>query len=337
MNKQLILFTTSILMSLHSFSSSTDSLPSKSLWFENGKVYGKVFANFHSDLHNSEEVKAFEIKRAYFGYERALDKQFTANIKIDIGSPNDISEYSLKKRFAYFKNAYLQYQYKNLNLQFGIADCQSFKLLEKFWGYRYIEMSFQDKYKMGPSADIGFYATYKFNQWLSGDASVTNGEGYSTIQSDQDFKQSLGFTLTPLKFLTLRIYADALQSGKTQSTLASFIGLTFDKCSLGAEYNHQFNTNFNASHELYGYSFYSTVSVAKNIKVFGRFDHLYSNTPDAAEIPWNLASDGSALIMGIEYCPIKDVNFSLNYQDWVPYAENETNERFFYVNVQFSF
>jgi hypothetical protein len=55
------------------------------------------------------------------------------------------------------------------------------------------------------------------------------------------------------------------------------------------------------------------------------------------ENPWNLAKDGSAIIAGIEYSPIKYLKLALNYQDWVPWAENIKNVQFIFLNLEISF
>lgn len=138
-------------------------------WYEKGSINGKIFANFHTSGSEFGKSNAFEVKRAYLGYSIDLDKNWSSAIKLDIGNPTDFkseTDLVIGRRFAFFKNVYLQYNYDKLKIQFGIADAFQFKTQEKFWGYRYIESSFQDKNKFGSSADIGFFASYKITDWL---------------------------------------------------------------------------------------------------------------------------------------------------------------------------
>ncbi|MBI9068248.1 MAG: porin [Salinivirgaceae bacterium] len=309
----------------------------KESWTDKGQVYGTIFANFHSELSNTEGEKGFEVKRAYLGYKIKIDEHFSGNIKLDIGSPDDVSEYSLKKRFAYFKNAYLQYEYQNLKVQFGIANCKQFNVQEKFWGYRYVYKSFQDQNKFGPSADIGLFAGYKVNDILSIDAAYTNGEGYSTTQADNDFKASFGLTTTPIKQVTIRLYYDSFTSSEfKQSTVSSFIGIKHSILSVGGEYSYQINNAFEKDHNIYGFSVFGTVNPIEKIKIFARYDQVYSNII-VNDIPWNLANNGSSIISGVEYSPISKVNLSINYQDWLAYASDGTDKHFIYFNLQYSF
>lgn len=303
-----------------------------------GQFHGKIFTNFHCALNANESDEGFEVKRAYLGYKMAFDEHFSGNIKLDIGSPDDVSEYSLKKRFAYFKNAYLQYKIEQLTLQFGIADCQQFKVQEKFWGYRYIYKSFQDENKFGPSADMGLFAAYKINSLIQVDAAFTNGEGYATTQSDNDFKTSAGITLFPIKHIILRMYADRFTASEyKQTTTAAFVDFKNTFIALGAEYNYQWHNKFNQNHNMYGYSAYSTISPWKKLALFARYDHLFSNKVNNDEIPWNLLNDGSSIVCGIEFSPIKSIQLSVNYQDWLAYAQNGNDVHALYFNLQYAF
>ena len=74
-----------------------------------------------------------------------------------------------------------------------------------------------------------------------------------------------------------------------------------------------------------------------NFQVFARYDFLVSNTLPEETAPWNLSEDGSAIITGIQYQPVKHIKTSINYQDWYPYAGNLENKSYIYFNVEFSY
>lgn len=311
---------------------------SKKPWVEKGELYGVIFGNFHSDINNQETERGFEVKRAYLGYKVNLDDNLSANVKLDIGSPDDVSEYSLKKRFAYFKNAYLQYKTGKFSAQFGISDCQQFKVQEKFWGYRYIYQSFQDINKFGPSADLGIVCDYNLSDKIRFDASFLNGEGYSQVQTDEDFKMALGTTIKPLNFLTLRLYYDTGIAYKyNQSDLALFSGIHIKSFSLGGEFNYQWHNKSVQNHNMYGYSVYGTYMLNEQWKLFGRYDQVYSKILSGEIIPWNLSNDGSSIITGCEFSPKKYLQLSVNYKDKLAYAENGSDEHFIYFDIQISF
>ncbi|MBI9037899.1 MAG: hypothetical protein JEY97_07190 [Bacteroidales bacterium] len=301
-----------------------------------GKPIIKIFSNFHTLLTNGKENSAFEIKRAYFGYSYQLSNEFSVIIKLDIGSPDDESQYSLLKRYAYFKNAALKYKKGKLCFNFGLIDLLQFNVQETFWGHRYIYKSFQDEHKFGSSADIGVNIIYEFNEKISVDFTIMNGEGYVRLQTDDTYKSALGITFKPLKNLITRIYYDFTSKNITQSTLSAFAGYRFlKKFSLGFELNYESNYQFLKNKNMTGISTYSFYEISKKFQLFGRYDRLSSNIIKNGENPWNLLNDGSAIIAGLQFTPIKNVKISLSYQDWVPYAENMSNESYIFVNFEY--
>jgi hypothetical protein len=138
---------------------------------------------------------------------------------------------------------------------------------EKFWGYRYIMKSFQDLYKFGNSADLGISAAYKFNDWLSADAIIVNGEGYKKIQKNDGLQYGLGATIKPIKGLSMRVYyglnecTDHIQ--KNIQNLATFIGYKGKCFSLGAEYNRIRNAQYSDGNDMNGFSVYGNLQLNK--------------------------------------------------------------------------
>ncbi len=301
-----------------------------------GKPILKVFTNFHTSITNDADEAGFEIRRAYFGYKYYLSPNYEISVKLDIGSPNDASEYSLNRRFAYFKNAYIKYTWKELKTQFGIIDVYQFILQEKYWAHRYITKSFMDEFRFGPKADLGWNISYKFHEMFSADFGVYNGEGYTKLQADNAFKTGLGLSFYPVKGLLLRVYGDYIKKGVAQSTIAGFIGYQFkDKFIGGVEYSYQYNYKYNDGQDRYGYSVYGSYNFTPHWQLFARFDQVYSNILEGQDEPWDLPADGSVIIGGVQYSPIKNVNIALNYQDWVPYAKNLNREAYIFLNFEF--
>ncbi|MCD4681551.1 MAG: hypothetical protein K8S00_14310, partial [Bacteroidales bacterium] len=141
-----------------------------------GKIYAKLFTNFHTAISKANGQVAFEMRRAYFGYKYYLSREFSAEVKIDIGSAQDeLMELGLG-RHAYFKNAYIRYKKNALQINFGLIDMQAFLIQEKVWGHRYIMKSFQDQYRFGPKADLGVNVIYTINKIISFDITASNGE-----------------------------------------------------------------------------------------------------------------------------------------------------------------
>ena len=230
------------------------------------------------------------------------------------------------------------YEKDKINFTFGLIGLEHFYNQEKFWGYRYIYKSFLDQNGLSHSADLGATIKYKITPKIKFDATVRNGEGYKKVASDNTLRAGAGFTVEAIKNLTIRAYYDIYQKSETQSMITGFIGYKIkEKARIGAEYNIVLNNSFKASNELQGISAFATYSISKKFEVFGRYDKLMSNTLSGETDPWNYKKDGSAIIGGFQYSPIKNLNVSLNYQGYIFDNSTIDGSNKVFVNFEFAF
>ena len=303
-----------------------------------GEPILRVFANYHLYLGSGDVNSAFEVERAYIGYKAQIHPDFTIKINLDIGSPDDVSEYSRIRRYAYFKNAALTYHKKWFSSSFGLIDMTHFALQEEFWDHRYIEKSFSDRFRFGPSADLGWNVVIQPVEVISVDLCVSNGEGYNNLQRDNTLKLGMGTILRPLEGLSIRLYGDIMEKTVIQATLASFVGYQFrDLFKIGAEYNYRLNDSYRENYNRYGYSLYASFFLPMNFELFGRYDWIVSNIPEEDDSPWSLAEDGSSVIAGVQYEIIKKIRIALCYRDWFPYAANMAKDTYLYVNFEYKY
>ncbi|GET26328.1 hypothetical protein [Prolixibacter sp. NT017] len=297
------------------------------------KPHGKAFVKVFSDFKYEQSQPAFEVTRAYFGYEYAFSQQFSGKINFDIGNPG----VGGLQMTAYLKNAYLQYANDNLKLNFGLIGTKAFNLQESMWGHRYLYKSFMDQHGYDPSADLGASAVLKLASAASLDVSVLNGEGYKHLQKDSVLMYTAGITLKPVKNLYARLYVDYMKKTVAQSTYTAFLGYKGDKFTAGAEYNYQQGHGNVTDHDLSGISLYTTVNVAKKSDVFVRYDNLTSKKINGAADGWNIAKDGSLFLAGLELSPVKGVKVAPNLRVWSPAQSGGSAETGFYLNLEMKF
>lgn len=152
---------------------------------------------------------------------------------------------------------------------------------------------------------------------------------------DDSFKYGAGLTFGQQEKWISRVYTDYMKNGATQITWAALTSLTFmKKLNLTIEYNYQYNYGLTLGHDLYGWSAYGKFNPKPQYQLFVRYDQLRSNILEGLVNPWHLSDDGSALIAGIEYSPVKPVKVALSYQDWVPWAANLNSRAFIYLNME---
>ena len=298
-----------------------------------GKPIVTIFSNAHSIFVDGVNTSAFELQRAYFGYEYALSPNFSTKVLLDVGDPG-VGKLQMT---AYLKNAFLNYKKGKMSVNFGLIGLNHFALQEKNWGFRYIMKPFQDEYGFGTSADLGASIDYKFADFISADFTVMNGEGYKKLQSDDTYKAGLGITVTPIKNLDIRFYSDYMKQEFAQQTYVFYAGYKSDNFRVGADYNIQKNQNLVENHDYSGFSVYSAVNLSKKFGVYGRLDYLTSETLEGASDPWNISKDGQAYIIGFEYAPVKGVKLAPNFRGWNPSDETKSFVSSIYLNCEIKF
>jgi hypothetical protein len=280
-----------------------------------GKPFALVFTDVNYSFNKEGESGAFELTRAYLGYEYFFTKTIYSRINIDMADPG-IGELQMT---AFIKNAFIQYSNSDFSARFGMISVDQFSLQENQWGYRYISKSFQDAYQFGPSADLGAAFEYSPAEIISFDFSVLNGEGYKKVQLDSTFKKTLGITLKPIKGLVLRAYYDIMKDDYAQTSTALFAGYEIKKFKAGLEYNIQKNHEMIKGNDLSGISVYTSIGLAQKFSIFMRYDYLESVTPDKSEEPWNHDNDGQLILAGFDYAPVKGVKIAPTFFGYAPY------------------
>lgn len=306
-----------------------------------GKVSTTVFTGFQTHTVGADVPQTgFVLDRAYLGYLYNASEALCGEVKLDVGNPSDISdsEVELKRRFMYVRTAYGKYKIDNTAILFGIINTNPYKLQETTWGYRYLYKSFMDQHKFSQSADLGISIEQKVNDVLTLDASITNGEGYTRLQSDKDFIYQLGGVFKPNKIVTVRLTGDYSNLHNKPITVGTFLSLhPTANLTLSAEYNIKMNYEGNEDHDLTGVSSYANYKFNDAFQVFVRYDNLQSTTLEGSENPWNYSKDGQAYIGGLEYSPSKQLKIAANYQNWIFDSTNKETKQLFGIFTELKF
>ena len=295
-----------------------------------GKVSTRVYWNFNKDFSNDALKKnAFEIKRAYFGYEYKISEKISSKVTFDVGKNNSGSDYT-----AFLKIAQLDWKVKNnFKLSLGMIGNKQFKYQESIWGYRYMYKTFQDENKFGSSADLGVNAEIKLSEKIDLNLFALNGEGYKNIQDDNGFIKIGGNLIYVFNNgLSAKIYYDS-QSSVDNFNLVNtgyFIGYEKKNTRVGLEYNEMLNGKTYkdpfSDHNLSGFSGYISQNFSENSSLFFRYDSLESNVISGNSEPWNSDKDGKLMILGYEYVVTKGFKLNLNYRNY-NYTDNSINNK----------
>jgi hypothetical protein len=303
-----------------------------------GKMIAEIFTDFHYSLAGAPATTGFSLNRAYFGYNYIADENFSAILKVNVGTPEDLAPGSVARRYAHFTEASITYIKDKLNLTLGMTNTRLFNYQQRFWGKRYIANTYQSINGYGFIADLGLVADYKFNDIVEGDITIMNGEGYSNIQLDNNIKPSVGITITPTRELAIRAYSDIMKTdGLWQATMVCFAGYKNEKLTIGAEISYKSNLDLHKGHDGWGISGTGAVSLTKRIEFFSRYDYSTSVISPGEGIQWNLARDGQFLISGFQYTFNKIVKVAFDYQATFPKDKTRTFSDLVYVNALYKF
>ncbi len=333
----------SILLTLHIVGFTNAQVKDSLVKFSpNGKIEGRVFTDFFYEF--NEHKTAFEISRAYLGYNYSYTENFSVRTVIDVSKPDvtingktvDTISTSLQHT-AHLKFAYGTYQKNKFTASIGMIELNQFKLQDQQWGHRYIMKTLQDEYGFCSSADLGAKVDYKFSNWFSADVTVRNGEGFKKVQTDNIYWYGLGVTIQPFKSLYYRVYFDYSKKDVTQLNITNYISYIGTKFKVGAEL--ELGQNFgNVVHKkLNGLSLFTVYQLTPKFEIFGRYDRLSSNTLSGQTNSWNYDKDLSTAILGIQINPIKNISISLNGRYVIPENSDKTKKISVYTNIDFKF
>ncbi|HSN50027.1 MAG TPA: hypothetical protein VLR52_02265, partial [Bacteroidales bacterium] len=278
------------------------------------------------------------INRAHLGYKYTPEGNFSSEIMINIGTPEDLLPGAVPKRYSYFREAAIIYTKDRLTVNFGIVGTRTFDLQQGFWGKRYLGPEFQAKYGYGSVADLGVVVDYRFNDLLKIDLSLLNGKGYTNIQYDNSLKTAAGITITTPWKLTARLYGDIMKPlGVWQSTMIAFSGFRNDHFSFGAEASYKTNLDLVNGHDVWGASATGSFFLGEKSEIFMRYDYAASLLLEPAVLQWDYATDGTYIIAGFQHIFSDNLKAALNYRRANPYEPGGKILNSVYLNAMFKF
>jgi hypothetical protein len=328
--KKIFFTVIAVMLFHHSLESQTVSSESKAI--------AEIFTDFHVNLNDTAKTTGFGVSRAYFGYNYVADEHFSARLIVNLGNPDDVSIGTVRRRYAYFREASIIWSNEKLRMAFGLTDTRIFRFQQRFWGKRYLANTYQSLNGYGYVADLGFVFDYKFSDIISGDVTVMNGEGYLEMQLDNGVRSSIGLTITPDDNFAFRIYGDY----EDKPDIKEFTGIVFagfknDRLNIGAEASFKTSLDGIEGHDAWGLSATGGVNFTKKDEVFMRYDYSTSVIPEGETVQWNYMRDGTFAIFGVQHTFTPNIKLALDFQGRNPYEEGTVNSNMLYINALFRF
>ncbi len=250
------------------------------------------------DYQNSEGDQAFDVKRAYLQYTDDLSDDLFFKFRLDVGRDSDGNDDKLS---AYIKNVYVDWSCKCGGvLSMGLIGTNTYGAQENTWGYRFVEKSLLDRYKMTNTADFGIGYSVDFGN-LNVSMQSLNGEGYKN--TDSDGEQSMYFrllygegSLNKTNGYNFGLVGSSSMGDDLNDMVGIFAGYSNEKVRLGVEFN---SLDTGIKEEAVG--LYGNYNVCESWDVFARHD---INTIDVDE--------HSSSLVGAVWKPTKGLYISPN-------------------------
>lgn len=293
-------------------------------------AFGQIFTDFrYSFKDDFQPQAAFNFNQGIIGYVHNLPGNLRGFIMLDftrtthifeitdsVGNKMDYSYFEGSKYTAFLKMAEIRWQVNDFfTFRIGqLLNTQYLTFQDRFWGYRYIDVTYQERYRMGMPADFGVQFDFKYKNKILNQFSIVNGDGPFRYQDvNGKFLYSNNIQYYPTEKITLKFYIDYAPSPDTgmdkagKSAMSGFVGYKTDKWRIGGEYSYITNYAYVDGADYYGYSIYGSMVINPKFQVLARYDHLDMKLP--AE---NQYLD--YYILGFQWEPVRMFTTSLNFR-----------------------
>lgn len=296
----------------------------ESPWKISGYMFGDYYFVAKHHVDTIDGMHGFWFRRIYFTYDHKLDAGFSTRFRLEMNSPGDFkSSFTLN---PYIKDAYLQYAKGKQKVLFGIISTPTWDNLETMLGYRPVEKTPLDLYKMGSSRDFGVGLKGSFGEGDKASYMVLVGNGSGNKAETDKGKALYGnFVYKINSNVSVEGYFDVTDkpgdtNWMTEQVILYFLTDKFRASLLYAHQNRQVPGKDDFTLDVV--SVYGDAKIGSRARIFGRIDKVSDPIPDGDKIDYLVLANNAKptfgmagvtldLAKGIQLIPnIEFVNYS---------------------------
>lgn len=284
------------------------------------KVSGLTFGDYywlassHDDATDNSHGMWF--RRLYVTVDGDLSDDFSARVRVEANSPGNFLDKAKLEPFV--KDLWLRWKPGAHGVLFGLSPTPTWSVIEKTWGYRMVEKTPADLFKLGSSRDIGLAVQGSFGEGklVRYHAMVGNGNSTSS-ETDRGKKAMLSIGLYPTEDLVLEAYGDLTEwdGGPTRVTMQAFAAYVTDAMRFGLQFIRQ--SRDVAELDLEVASAFGVLRVNDNISILARYDRTLDPIPGASKIAYVPFADDAQLnfiLLGLDFSPHASVKIVPNVE-----------------------
>ena len=234
-----------------------------------------------------EDQNGFWLRRIYLTYDADISDKLKARARLEMSSDGKFST-AAATLSATVKDAYVSYQFLPLHsLTLGIQEHLSFANIEKFYGYRHVEKTALDLYKIRDSRDFGLSAKGYFDAAKKFAYTVMFGNNSSYKQETNKEKAlNARLTFTPNPNWMFEVYGDMIQvDAKKKDTLFSaFAGYQGDWGRVGLNYLTKILAETGKDDSNYSLiQAFAVAKMGKKVEALVRYDQTFDPQPSGQD------------------------------------------------------
>jgi hypothetical protein len=248
----------------------------------------QAFGDYYFMLKNNnaaiEKQNGFWLRRLYLTYDSDLSDKLKARARLEIQSPGTFTT-SAAVLTPYLKDAYISYQFLPLHkITLGIQGCLSFDNIDKWYGYRHVEKTMWDLYKVRSSREFGMTLSGAFDKAKKYNYSVQfgNNSGYKNeIDKYKEIGVDFVINLTPQLIIEINGDRTTTSAIKNDYQVQAFVGYQGDWGRAGVNYGRQTIKETGKSNVDFGVlSTFAVAKFSKQYEALVRFDTTFDPQPN---------------------------------------------------------
>jgi hypothetical protein len=223
-----------------------------------------------------EDQNGFWLRRIYITYESDISDKLKARARLELNSPGNFTT-SAANLTPYLKDAYISYQFAPLHkLTIGIQDSLAFGNIEKFYGYRQLEKTMFDLYKVRSSRDFAIDLSGALDAAKKFNYSVQFGN-YSGNKNETDKYKQVGarffVNVTPELMIEVNGDISTLSSVKKSYLYQLFAGYKGDWGRVGLNLGRETVKEEGKDDANFGvFSAFAVAKLSKKFEAVARYD-----------------------------------------------------------------
>ena len=239
-------------------------------------AFGEYYIVLKQHNETLKDQNGLWLRRVYITYESDISDKLKARARLELNSPGNFST-SAATLIPVLKDAYVSYQFTPLHkLTLGIQESLSFSNIEKFFGYRHLEKTPFDLYKVRSSRDFALCLSGALDTTKKFNYSVQYGN-YSGNKSETDKFKQIGarffVNVTPELMIEVNGDISTISAVKKSYLYQLFAGYKGDWGRVGAGYGSEIVKENGKDVTNFGlFSVFAVAKLGKKLEAVARYD-----------------------------------------------------------------